>query len=181
MTFTGFSFVAISDTINHPVSSNLQTTCKTNSFQSHPIPKRKPFPFSMSSLAAIRALRPTITSSSPRPFSLAPRTRASFHTTPAARAYKDDQDRESLKPRSHEGTKSSGDEAASKDSTAFDRNQTDPRAEKNQHPDDLEISGANQELSKPQGDDAAQEKKPAGTDKKQRSGGSRGTKSGKTS
>ncbi|KAH8897053.1 hypothetical protein GQ53DRAFT_594790, partial [Thozetella sp. PMI_491] len=71
-------------------------------------------------------------------------------------SYKHDKDRESLKPRSSEGTKSATDEevSAHKDA-AFNPKKTDPAeakatAGKGGKGNPLEASGANQELSKPQ-------------------------------
>lgn len=75
--------------------------------------------------------------------------------------YKDDQDRESLKPRSTEGTKSSSDDdAAAQTDTAFDPSTTRPEAEKESArreskqkdgPSPLESSGADQGTSQPLG------------------------------
>jgi hypothetical protein len=109
--------------------------------------------------------------------------------------YKDDQDRESLKPRPSDGTKSGSDtDVADKtQDAAWNPNKTRPgkemdSAEQESESDGgnpLEASGANQELSKPQGDNpgAGHEKKNdhPNQDKQKRSGGSSGPKKGKTS
>lgn len=96
----------------------------------------------------------------------------SYHPAPTLRLpYKDDQDRESLKPRSHEGSKSASDsDVASHLDTSFEPKSTDPKREskeakresKDAKGDPLELSGANQDLSKPpsgSGDRAGGEKK----------------------
>ncbi|KAI0176541.1 hypothetical protein GGR52DRAFT_571504 [Hypoxylon sp. FL1284] len=55
----------------------------------------------------------------------------SLHQSAALRAYKDDMDRESFKPKSHEYTQSSTDEeVASNQDAAFNPNKTDPDTEK---------------------------------------------------
>ncbi|KAK9779957.1 hypothetical protein AB5N19_07914 [Seiridium cardinale] len=57
-------------------------------------------------------------------------TRA-FRTSQSMRAYKDDQDRESLKPKAHEYTQSgTDDQAAANEDAAFNPNKTSPEAEK---------------------------------------------------
>ncbi|KAL2207762.1 hypothetical protein CC79DRAFT_1333590 [Sarocladium strictum] len=94
-----------------------------------------------------------------RPASRLPIVRP-YHTTPLLRLpYKDDQDRESLKPRSTENTKTGSDQdvAGADPDAAFNPNKTSPEAA-HQAADDnagnpLEGSGANQELSKPRGDE----------------------------
>jgi len=102
-----------------------------------------------------------------------------YHTTLNLMSYKDDQDRQSLKPRPSEGTKSgSDDEVAEKTDAAFNPNKTAPEEEKasaanNGNP--LEASGANQEFSKPQSPEEPKDK----SDKKTKSGGSKGKKHGK--
>ncbi|KAB5542998.1 hypothetical protein GE09DRAFT_1061534 [Coniochaeta sp. 2T2.1] len=97
-------------------------------------------------------------------------------TTFPLRAYKDDQDRESLKPKAPYGSQSAGDEAASHNPDSYSRKKTDPSKEKKEQ--DLDVSGANQDLSKPQGDNAAEESRASGPDRKARSGGSKGHKAG---
>lgn len=104
-----------------------------------------------------------------------------YHQSGRLAAYKDDQDRESLKPRPTDGTQSgSVYDVVDKKDASFNPKNTEPEAEResaaresNGNP--LEASGANQELSRPQ--------KPEGpidtSDKKTRSGGSRGKKHGK--
>lgn len=96
---------------------------------------------------------------------------ANIHTTAPTRAYKDDQDRESLNPKAPYGSQSKGEEAASHNPDAYSRGKTDPAKVKRDNPEDLEVSGANQGLSKPQGDDAGKESRPVSTDKQRRSGG----------
>lgn len=103
-----------------------------------------------------------------------------LHTSPAARLpYKDSQDRESLKPRTAEHTQSGRDEdvAASTDA-AFTPGKNDPEAETKaaqQNGNPLSASGANQELSKPQGDEKTPNKSGAG--KEVSKGGASGGKS----
>ncbi|ROW13476.1 hypothetical protein VPNG_04480 [Cytospora leucostoma] len=81
-----------------------------------------------------------------------------FHSAPASRLpYKDDQDRESLKPQSTQGSVSGTDQEAAESDAAFDRNTTRPETEKDQAEkgsggNPLEGSGANQDKSKPVGD-----------------------------
>jgi len=101
------------------------------------------------------------------------------HGTAALRqAYKDDQDRESLKPGRQETSKSGGDGVAAHMETAFDPNTTGPEEEKDAAargqggPDEnpLEVSPANRDVSRPpdgQDEGGSQGGKP---DKKRRSG-----------
>jgi len=73
---------------------------------------------------------------------------SSFHTS-ARYAYpqKDTQDKDSLKPRSTEYSKSGSDDAAAS-GTAFDPNQTKPETEKkNEDENELEVSPANTKVS----------------------------------
>ncbi|OIW25200.1 hypothetical protein CONLIGDRAFT_84816 [Coniochaeta ligniaria NRRL 30616] len=125
----------------------------------------------MPSLTPLRALRPLTNTSRPLTLTLASRQ---LHTTPRPQAYKDDQDRESLKPKAPYGSQSAGDEAASHNPDSYSRKKTDPSREKKDNPEELDVSGANQDLSKPQGDNAAEESRPSGPDRKERSGGSTG-------
>ncbi|EHK23886.1 uncharacterized protein TRIVIDRAFT_26902, partial [Trichoderma virens Gv29-8] len=84
-----------------------------------------------------------------------------YHTSAALRLpYKDSQDRESLKPRSNNGTRSGRDDdvAAQKDA-AFNPSKTDPTPEseleaagRGNETNPLNASGANQEFSKPMGE-----------------------------
>ncbi|OAA43714.1 hypothetical protein NOR_04289 [Metarhizium rileyi] len=83
-----------------------------------------------------------------------------YHATPTSSfPYKDSQDRESLKPRSAENTKSGrDDDVASAPKAAFGRDTTSPEGERatasrQEGTDSLEVSGANQGLSKPRGDE----------------------------
>ncbi|KAL1859519.1 hypothetical protein VTK73DRAFT_7582 [Phialemonium thermophilum] len=115
-----------------------------------------------------------------------------FHASPAlAYPYKDDQNRESLKPRSHEGSQSTSDnDVANRVSTSFSRDKTDPNGEvdsakangardKDARGNPLELSGANQSLSKPQGDDAAPARQGGPSVKKEKSSGKSSEKHGK--
>src|SRR5690349_7970287 len=70
------------------------------------------------------------------------------------RAYKDDQDRESLNPKAPYGSQGGGDEATSHNPDSYNPKKTAPETEKAENPQDLDVTGANQDLSKPQGDDA---------------------------
>lgn len=85
--------------------------------------------------------------------------RRPYTTTTALRIpYKDDQDRESLRPRSTENTKTGSDQevAGADPDAAFNPDKTSPEeatrtAKKGGPGNTLEGSGANQELSKPRG------------------------------
>ncbi|KAF6833583.1 hypothetical protein CPLU01_05459 [Colletotrichum plurivorum] len=95
-----------------------------------------------------------------------------FRYASAARSpYKDDQDRNTLKPRSTEGTKSGRDEDVAKDSEAFDPSRTRPETQRQGGGPELEVSGANQEVSKPQGDKPGDK---GGAGKETRKGGKSG-------
>ncbi|KAK1988116.1 hypothetical protein LZ30DRAFT_777128 [Colletotrichum cereale] len=69
-------------------------------------------------------------------------------------AYKDTQDRESLNPSATEGTKTGRDSDVAHEEGAFDPSTTRPAAEKDEAGGALDVSGANQAASKPQGDKA---------------------------
>ena len=90
--------------------------------------------------------------------------------------YKDDQDRNSLKPRASDQTKSAADgDVAAHEDAAFNPNKTRPEeakdaAGKKTDANPLEVSGANQDISKPPGDNSGGRLKP-GQDKERRSGG----------
>ncbi|TLD33172.1 hypothetical protein PspLS_00628 [Pyricularia sp. CBS 133598] len=92
-----------------------------------------------------------------------------FHGAAVARMpYKDDQDRESLKPRAQEYSKSEGgDNEVAKTDTAFNPNKTRPETEKKAGGEPLEASPANKDISaaKPQ------ENKTSGQQKQKASGG----------
>lgn len=81
-----------------------------------------------------------------------------FHSSPRPQLpYKDDQDRESLKPKSTEGSKSGTDDAAAQSSAAFDPSTTSPegardKAESEGGGNSLDVSGANHSKSKPLGE-----------------------------
>lgn len=92
-----------------------------------------------------------------------------FHGTAAARMpYKDDQDRESLKPKTQEYSKSDGgDDGAAATDAAFNPDKTRPESEKKAGGESLDASPANTDLSatKPQ------ETKTSGQQKQKASGG----------
>ncbi|KAH7312393.1 hypothetical protein B0I35DRAFT_480850 [Stachybotrys elegans] len=108
-------------------------------------------------------------------------TRAYHSTVPVSQAYKDSQDRNSLRPSSAENTKSGrDDDAAANPDAAFNPKKTSPEeaertANKNSATDTnpLEVSGANQEMSKPTGDEKT--KKKSGAGKETRKGGKSGS------
>ncbi|KAG6005422.1 hypothetical protein E4U43_000587 [Claviceps pusilla] len=115
------------------------------------------------------------------------RVHRAYHPSPLVRIpYKDAQDRQSLKPQSAEQTRSARDDdaASSAPQTAFQEGGNEPgearrRAseEADGGADPLGVSGANQELSKPQGDEGG---KKHGAGKEIRKGGrSRGGDGGK--
>ncbi|KIE00974.1 hypothetical protein MAJ_02831, partial [Metarhizium majus ARSEF 297] len=102
-----------------------------------------------------------------------------YHTNPISYSpYKDSQNRKSLNPRSAEATKSGrDDDVAGAPKAAFGRGVTSPEGErataaKEEGSDPLEASGANQELSKPQGDERSGHMMGAG--KEVRKGGKSG-------
>ncbi|ROW03484.1 hypothetical protein VSDG_01306 [Cytospora chrysosperma] len=115
--------------------------------------RRFPFPAPSSASVTKTTTSPLQSSSSSSP----------FHTAPAARlAYKDDQNRESLKPQSTQGSMSGTDQDAADSDAAFDPSTTRPEREKEQAREPsggnpLETSGANQEKSKPLGQSGGQE------------------------
>lgn len=86
-----------------------------------------------------------------------------FHTAPPTRSpYKGDQDRESLKPQSTQGSMSGTDQEAAESDAAFDPSTTRPESEKKQAEkgsggNPLETSGANQGKSKPLGEEGGGE------------------------
>ncbi|KAI3398967.1 hypothetical protein diail_7994 [Diaporthe ilicicola] len=118
----------------------------------------------MASLRSLRSLLRAPAQARPRQ-TLAPRqlylspaaTAQGFHSSPRPQLpYKDDQDRESLKPRSTEGSKSGSDNAAAHSGAAFDPSTTSPegakkKAEAEGGSNPLEVSGASHEKSKPLG------------------------------
>lgn len=94
-------------------------------------------------------------------------------------AYKDSQDRESLKPGSTENTKTGRDQDMANENpdAAFNPSKTSPEAAKEaQSSGDhtLDASGANQEMSKPRGDERA---RPEGAGKETSKGGASSRKS----
>ncbi|RYO81016.1 hypothetical protein DL766_006599 [Monosporascus sp. MC13-8B] len=99
--------------------------------------------------------RATRTAAAPRGFAPTslPASRALLHRSAAARApYKDDMDRESLKPKAHENTQSgTDDQAAQNEDAAFNPDKTSPESERaaagaanNPNTNPLEKSPANQ-------------------------------------
>ena len=100
-------------------------------------------------------------------------------TVSLSRPYKDDQDRQSLKPKPSEGTKSATDDAAAQSDAAFDRHDTNPESEKQRAGKPLDASGANQDLSKPQGEGDKEMKAGQGSDKTKPSKGASPKKHGK--
>ncbi|KAK2074671.1 hypothetical protein P8C59_008859 [Phyllachora maydis] len=95
--------------------------------------------------------------------------------------YKDDQDRNSVKPRSTEYTKSGTDSnMAAQSDAAFNPNKTDPGQEKDaaqENGNSLEVSGANPHISKPQGENPDQTVSDT-SGKQRKSGGGSPTKGG---
>jgi len=97
-----------------------------------------------------------------------------FSTTPTRFAQKDAQDKDSLKPRSTEYSKSGSDDAAAHSDAAFDPNKTSPEeAEKTAEKEaggkknDLNVSPGNKDISDPNspdvgGNGGAPEKKSSG-------------------
>lgn len=125
-------------------------------------------------MASFRSMRGVLRSSAQaRPHALAPRLRflspaaaaQGFHSSPRPQLpYKDDQDRESLKPKSTEGSKSGTDDAAAQSSAAFDPSTTSPEGAKNKAESEggdnpLEMSGASHDKSKPLGNSGGAEMK----------------------
>ncbi|KAL7784977.1 hypothetical protein V8C37DRAFT_394914 [Trichoderma ceciliae] len=111
-----------------------------------------------------------------------------YHTSTALwLPYKYSQDRESLKPGSNEGTRSGRDEDVSaQDDAAFNPQKTDPDTQREaagqgNKTNPLNASGANQEFSKPMGDEKTAHDTGPGkeTRKGGRSGGGSAPKKGK--
>ncbi|KAJ4393668.1 hypothetical protein N0V93_002883 [Gnomoniopsis smithogilvyi] len=91
-------------------------------------------------------------------------SRSYHNTSPLRLPYKDDQDRQSLKPKSTEGTKSGTDNETAQTDAAFDGSKTSPEeahasAEKESDGNALDTSGANQSKSKPLGGEGGGEMK----------------------
>ena len=88
---------------------------------------------------------------------------SSFHSSPISRRpYKDDQDRQSVKPKSTEDSLSGTHDEAAKSDAAFDPSTTRPenekaQAEKGPGGNPLETSGADHGKSKPLGESGGQE------------------------
>ncbi|KAM0277881.1 hypothetical protein ACHAQH_005513 [Verticillium albo-atrum] len=105
-----------------------------------------------------------------------------IHTTPSRPAYKDTQDRESLKPSGTEGTKSGRDSDTGNLESAFDPSVTSPEgakeANRNQGNQELDVSGASQDVSKPRGDEKSGQEKPQEVRKGGASGGASPDKKG---
>ncbi|GJC87535.1 hypothetical protein ColLi_10373 [Colletotrichum liriopes] len=106
-------------------------------------------------------------------FAAAPAASRTFTRAAARRyAYKDTQDRESLNPSGTEGTKTGRDSDVAHEKEAFDPSTTRPGSEKGEADGDaLDVSGANQAASKPQGDKAGGD---GGAGKETRKGGKSG-------
>ncbi|KAL6897033.1 hypothetical protein GGI43DRAFT_105412 [Trichoderma evansii] len=111
-----------------------------------------------------------------------------YHTSAALRLpYKDSQDRESLKPRSNNGTRSARDDDVSdQKDAAFNPHKTDPESEleaagRGNKVNPLSASGANQEFNKPMGEGKKAHDTGPGkeTRKGGRSGGGSAPKKGK--
>ncbi|KAI0888033.1 uncharacterized protein GGS22DRAFT_92601 [Annulohypoxylon maeteangense] len=109
-----------------------------------------------------------------------------IHPSSALRApYKDDMDRESFKPKSHEYTQSGTDEeVATKQDAAFNPNKTDPETEKNAAAEEsngnpLEQSPANKSFA--EAGKGKEEDKSHGGRKKKASGGGGAPKNSKVS
>ncbi|KAJ6442110.1 hypothetical protein O9K51_05663 [Purpureocillium lavendulum] len=105
------------------------------------------------------------------------------HTTPRRLLpYKDAQDRETLRPRTAEHTSTGRDDdvAGAHPDAAFNPNKTRPETERRRAGDTLEGSGANQELSKPRGDERSEADRGAGEEVRKggRSGGGSPPKKG---
>ncbi|KAL9942707.1 hypothetical protein D7B24_004814 [Verticillium nonalfalfae] len=87
-----------------------------------------------------------------------------LHTTSPRAAYKDTQDRESLQPGGTEGTKSGRDSDTGNLASAFDPSVTSPEgakeANRRQGKEELDVSGASQEVSKPRGDEKSGQETP---------------------
>ncbi|KAK1969361.1 hypothetical protein LZ32DRAFT_603531 [Colletotrichum eremochloae] len=95
-------------------------------------------------------------------------------------AYKDTQNRESLNPSGTEGTKTGRDSDVAHEDGAFDPSTTRPGSEKDEAGGgSLDVSGANQAASKPQGDKATGDSGPGReTRKGGKSSGSSAAKAG---
>lgn len=123
-----------------------------------------------------QALRPAATRLAGRSI---PATRQ-YHPTAARASYKDDQDRQTVKPQSTEGTMSGTvNDVVDKKDASFNPKKTAPADEmesagRESNGNPLEASGANQEFSKPKAPEAAGDRS-----EKKKSGGHRGKKQGK--
>ncbi|KXH46827.1 hypothetical protein CSIM01_12652 [Colletotrichum simmondsii] len=110
--------------------------------------------------ARTSSFRASLPATATRPFTASSTTRF---------AYKDTQDRESLNPASNEGTKTGRDTEVAHEKEAFDPSTTRPKGEKSEDSGTLDVSGANQAASKPQGD------KPGGKGAGRKEGGGEGS------
>ncbi|RFU77185.1 hypothetical protein TARUN_5057 [Trichoderma arundinaceum] len=111
-----------------------------------------------------------------------------YHASTALRLpYKNSQDRESLKPASNDGTRSARDEdVTAQEDAAFNPRKTDPETQREaagrgNETNPLDASGANQEFSKPMGDEKTAHNTGPGkeTRKGGKSGGGSAPKKGK--
>lgn len=122
---------------------------------------------------ALRSVNLARTASSLRAVAAPSPSIRTFRSAAAARSpYKDDQDRNTLKPRSTEGTKSGRDDDVAKNSEAFDPSRTRPETERQGGGPELDVTGANQDVSKPQGDKPGGK---GGAGKETRKGGKSGS------
>lgn len=123
------------------------------------LPSRSPHPAAaMSSVFRAASRRCYITRAQAQPVIISPARM--LHGTRAPQApYKNTQDRESLDPRPRENTQSGRDDDVAENAAAFDPSKTRPETSYRDAgaPADasnpLHASGANQELSKPMGDE----------------------------
>jgi hypothetical protein len=104
-----------------------------------------------------------------------------YHQTGSRLAYKDDQDRETLRPRPNDGTKSGSDSDVADTGAAYDPKTTDPveagkSVDRESGGNPLEASGANQEFSQPHNPEEATERR----NKTTHSAGGKQKKHGKT-
>lgn len=84
-------------------------------------------------------------------------------------AYKDSENRDSIKTGNTEQTKTGRDTDVAESESAFDPSRTSPESEKERAGKPLDVSGANQNVSKPRGDEKS--KKESGAGKETAKGG----------
>jgi hypothetical protein len=129
----------------------------------HHIPT-PPTPPTHTNISSFRSLRTAL--QAPRARAFAPyQLAANYHSSSLLRMpYKDDQDRNSLKPKSTEGSKSGTDQGTAETDAAFDPSKTRPEEEKEaagseKEGNPLAVRGANQKKSVPLGDKGGPEMK----------------------